>query len=360
MIAYFEGLSDNRQQGKIEHNLVEIVLMTIFAIMAANNYWEEIEDYCKNKIDWFKNVLGLELKNGIPSHDTFQRVFQAINPKELQRCFVEWVRSVHATTNGEIISIDGKTVRGSKSNKKKAIHMVSAWSSANNLVLGQTKVDKKSNEITAIPTLLDMLEIKGCVVTIDAMGCQKKIAKKIVEDNKADYIFGLKGNQEKLEAKAEQAFDSAENIAEVIIENKGHGLVEERKYELIESKLNEELSAEWVGLQSFGRVTAHVIEKGKESVETRLFATSLTNVDMFAKAVRGHWGIENGLHWTLDIAFGEDKNKTWAEYSAENLAVARHIVVNILKHVPIKMSIERKRKKCAYDEQFLSQVLETL
>jgi predicted transposase YbfD/YdcC len=360
MIEYFKDLKDARQSGKVEHNLVEIIMMTIFAMMAACDYWEEIEDYCETKIEWFKNELGLELKNGIPSHDTFQRVFQSVNPKELQRCFVEWVRSIHATTNGEIVSIDGKTVRGSKSNKKKAIHMVSAWSSANNLVLGQTKVDTKSNEITAIPTLLDMLEIKGCIVTIDAMGCQKKIAKKIVKDNEADYIFGLKGNQEKLETCAEQAFDNAENIDEVTTENEGHGRLEERKYELTESKLSEEMSIEWVGLRSFGKVTTHVIEKGKESVEVRLFATSLTSVDSFAEAVRGHWGVENGLHWTLDVAFREDKNKTWAKNSAENLAVARHVAVNVLKHVPIKMSLERKRKKCAYDEIFLSKVLKTL
>ena len=145
MIEYFKELKDKRQQGKVAHNLVEIVIMTIFAVMAACDYWEEIEDYCITKYDWFKDVLGLELENGIPSHDTFQRVFQALNPKEMQRCFVEWVRSIHTITNGEIIGIDGKTVRGSKSNKKKAIHMVSAWSSANNLVLGQTKADEKSN-----------------------------------------------------------------------------------------------------------------------------------------------------------------------------------------------------------------------
>jgi predicted transposase YbfD/YdcC len=163
-----------------------------------------------------------------------------------------------------------------------------------------------------------------------------------------------------LETCAEEAFDRAENIAEVIIEEEGHERVEERKYELAEANVDEKMSAEWAGLQSFGKVTTHVIENGKESIETRLFATTLTNVDVFANAVRGHWGIENGLHWTLDIAFREDKNKTWEEHSAENLAVARHIVVNVLKHVPIKMSIERKRKKCAYDERFLTRVLNGL
>lgn len=360
MIKYFEKMTDNRQQGKTEHNLFEIVIMTVIAVIAACNYWEEIADYCAVNTEWFINKVGLTLKNGVPSHDTFQRVFQNINPKEFQQCFIDWVKSVHTATDGEIVSIDGKTVRGSKSNKSKAIHMVSAWSSKNRLVLGQTKVNKKSNEITAIPTLLELLEIKGCIVTIDAMGCQKKIAERIINENKADYIFGLKGNQETLASQAETAFAGNAEIPEITTSEVAHGRDEQRVFALINVDAEQKGITEWVGLKSFGRITSRTIIKGIEHTETRYFATSLTELDVFANAAREHWGIENGLHWELDIAFREDDNKTWAKNSAENLAVARHIAVNILKNIPSKISLERKRKKCAYDKSFLDEVVQSL
>jgi predicted transposase YbfD/YdcC len=193
MRGYFERITDPRQPWKIDYKLLEIIQITLCAVISGNEYWEDIVDFCKVKESWFREKLGMELKIGIASHDTFQRVFQLIDPCELEESFISWVRSIAVQTKGEIISIDGKTVCGSRDAKTKAIHMVSAWANANQMVLGQVKTDEKSNEITAIPTLLELLELKGCIVTIDAMGCQKDIVKKIVKAE-ADYVIGLKGN----------------------------------------------------------------------------------------------------------------------------------------------------------------------
>jgi len=197
MKEYFKGIRDWRQPWKTDHNLLEIIIMTICAVISDFEHWEDIVDFFRVKEEWFRERLGLELKNGIASHDTFQRVFQMINPKEMERCFVSWVQSIAIKTEGEIVSIDGKTLRGSRGGKRNPLHMVSAWANANQMVLGQVKTNEKSNEITAIPTLLDLLDLRGCIVTIDAMGCQKEIAEKIIKQE-ADYVFGLKGNQTSL------------------------------------------------------------------------------------------------------------------------------------------------------------------
>lgn len=363
MKKYFEDINDPRQAWKIEYQLLEIVVMTICAVISGCECWEDIVDFCRVKEAWFREKLGLALENGIASHDTFQRVFQLIKPEELESSFLSWVQSIAHKTKGEIVSIDGKTVCGSRDAKSKAIHMVSAWGNANQMVLGQVKTDEKSNEITAIPTLLDLLELKGCIVTIDAMGCQKDIAKKIVKQE-ADYVFSLKGNQTSLHDDVRLYFEEAiktpqfyEGMFNHVTKEKGHGRFEKRYYWLSRDVAWLSQKADWQALNAIGSVHSVVEKNGRTTEETRYFITSLTAVKDFAKAVRSHWGIENSLHWCLDTVFHEDLNRTRKDNSAENFAVIRHIALNILKNYPIKMSLARKRRKCEYDADFMADVL---
>jgi predicted transposase YbfD/YdcC len=354
---YFETLTDPRQPWKVDYNLLEIVMMTICAVISGCEYWEDIVGFCRVKEGWFRERLGIELKNGIASHDTFQRIFQVINPQELEHSFLSWVKSVAERTKGEIISIDGKTVCGSRDAKTKAIHLVGAWANANQLLLGQVKTDEKSNEITAIPSLLDLLELKGCIVTIDAMGCQKDIAKKIIKAE-ADYVFGLKGNQETLHEDVQLYFqDGIESLSKTKTFEKGHGRIETREYYLETDIAWLSQKPHWSGLGSIGMVISKVWEKGVFREERRYYISSLTDVEAFAKAVRAHWGIENSLHWCLDVVFREDYCRTRKDNSAENFAVIRRIALNILKKYPVKMSLARKRRKCLYDAEFMADVL---
>jgi predicted transposase YbfD/YdcC len=356
MKKYFETITDPRQPWKINYNLYEIVIMTICAVISGCEYWEDIVDFCRVKEAWFKKKLGLELKNGIASHDTFQRIFQIMNPDELESCFLSWVKSISLKTKGEIISVDGKTVCGGRDSKTKAIHMVSAWANVNQLVLGQVKTDEKSNEITAIPTLLDLLELEDCIVTIDAMGCQKSIAKKIVKAD-CDYVFGLKGNQSNLHEDVKLYFENLSAEQSVVTNDKGHGRIEKREY-FLETDIDWlEQKRSWSGLSAIGAVKSTVYEKDEIRAETRYFITSLTDVEVFSKAVREHWGIENSLHWCLDVVFREDYCRTRKDNSAENFAVIRRIALNILKNYPVKMSLARKRRKCQYDADFMADVL---
>jgi predicted transposase YbfD/YdcC len=331
--------------------------MTICAVISGCEYWEDIVDFCRVKENWFREKLALELKNGIASHDTFQRIFQIINPQEMENSFFSRVRSIAEKTKGEIISIDGKTVCGSHDAKTKAIHLVGAWAHANQLTLGQVKTDEKSNEITAIPTLMDLLELKDCIVTIDAMGCQKTIAKKII-DAEADYVLGLKENQKNLHEDVELYFeDGLEALAKTVTTDLGHGRIETREY-YIETDIDWLWQKpDWAGLKAIGMVKSKVIEKEKVREETRYFITSLTDIETFAKAVRAHWGIENSLHWCLDVTFREDYCRTRKDNSAENFAVIRRIALNVLKKYPVKMSLARKRRKCLYDAEFMAEIL---
>ena len=356
MKKHFERISDPRQGWKTEYNLQEIIIMTVCAVISGCEYWEDIVDFSRVKEEWYREKLGLTLKNGIASHDTFQRIFQLINPKEFEKSFLSWIKSVARKTKGEIISIDGKTARGSQDAKTKAIHMVSAWANVNQLVLGQVKTDEKSNEITAIPTLLKMLELKDCIVTIDAMGCQKDIAGKIAKAQ-ADYVFGLKGNQTGLHEDVKLYFDHMKVSAKTVTKEKGHGRIETREY-FLETDIDWlPQKPEWAGLNAIGMVKSKVWEKDILREETRYYITSLIDVTVFAKAVRAHWGIENSLHWCLDAVFREDLNRTRKDNSAENFAVIRHIALNILKNHPVNMSLARKRRKCQYDANFMADVL---
>lgn len=358
MREYFKDIRDPRQAWKTEHNLHEIIIMTICAVISGFEHWEDMVDFCNVKETWFRERLGLRLENGIASHDTFQRVFQLIDPKEMERSFVIWVKSVAEKTNGEVVSIDGKTARGSKDGENNPLHMVSAWANMNQMVLGQVKTDVKSNEIKAIPTLLDILDLRGCIVTIDAMGCQKEIAEKIIEQG-AEYVFSLKGNQTSLNGDVRLYFETEEVTNMKVTVDDGHGRIERRVYAL-ESNIGWlAQKPDWRGLQSIGKVQSFVEEKGQKKEEVRFFITSLTDIEAFANAVRKHWGIENSLHYCLDVTFKEDSCRTRKDNAPENFAVIRHIALNILKNFPTpkKMSLARKRRKCQYDADFMADVL---
>ena len=317
----------------------------------------------RGKKEWFRSKLGLKLENGIPSHDTFERIFAMIEPKEFEKCFIEWIKEVKLLTIGETISVDGKTICASRETNKKAIHMVSAWANSSKMVLGQLRTEEKSNEITAIPNLLDLLEIKGCIVTIDAMGCQKDIATKIIE-KEADYIFGLKGNQSNLHDDVklyfEEFLEKKDQYPEIHSRKtleKGHGRIEKRLFYLTSEIDWLYQNSEWKGLASIGVVRSIVEEKCLIRTENRYFSTSLTGIDTFARSVREHWGIENSLHWVLDVAFNEDNCRMRKDNSGENFAVVRHIALNLLKQDKSKLSMKANRHKCAYSDKFLYKIL---
>jgi len=356
MKKHFKDIIDPRQAGKVNYNLHEIIVMTICAVISGCEIWEDIVDFCRVKENWFRGKMGLALENGIASHDTFQRVFQLIKPQELENGFIAWVKSIAVKTKGEIVSIDGKSVCGSKDAKAKAIHIVSAWSNANQLVLGQVKTDEKSNEISAIPALLDLLELKNCIITIDAMGCQKDIAEKITE-YASDYVFGLKGNQGTLHEDVKLYFETTAVKNKVGTCEKGHGRIELREYYLETGIEWLSQKSDWKSLNAIGMVKSRVTEKEVVREEIRYFITSLTDVKTFARAARAHWGIENSLHWCLDVTFNEDRNRTRKDYSPENFSVIRRIALNILKNFPAKISLARKRRKCLYDADFMAEVL---
>ena len=363
MQKYFEKIEDSRQQGKIQYNMVEVIIMTIIAVVAGAEHWNEIVMYSRAKENWLIEKIGLKLENGIPTDDTFQRIFAIIKPKELEKCFLEWVKSVHITTKGEIVSIDGKTLRGSRNEDKSVIHMVSAWSNNAQMVLGQLRINEKSNEITAVPELLDLLELNGCIITSDAMSCQKKIVKKIVSKG-CDYVICLKGNQETLHEDVKLYFDHASKEPEFfpLIKThnitKDHGRIEKRYYYLTTDVDWIENKEEWENLNAIGMVHSIRIINGVKTSENRYFISSVTDVKEFATAVRTHWGIENSLHWCLDMNFNEDKCRMRVDNSGENFAVIRHIATNLYKTLAnSKLSMKAKRFRCSFDEQFLFDVI---
>ena len=368
MIAeHFGKIEDPREPWKIKHDMLEIITIVILATLAGCDAWEEIEDFCKVKENWFKERVKLKLWNGIPSHDTLQRVFGMIDPSAFETSFQDWMAAVFKKTDGEIISVDGKTLRGSKDGKKRPLHMVSAWANANQMVLGQVPTDEKSNEIKAVPELLDLLDIKGCIITADAMSCQKEITGKVTE-KEADYVFALKENQPNLYEDVRMYYEDVlshprhhkDEVEKVITTDKGHGRIEKRTYYLISNVDWIENRSAWSNLNGIGMVKSRVDTNGIITEDTRYYITSLTNAALFAKAARAHWGIENSLHWCLDVVFNEDHIRMRKDHTAENMAVVRHIVLNVLKSFPTekKMSVARKRKRCYYDQDFLASVLE--
>ena len=358
-LKYFAELSDPRVERTREHLLEEILLMAIAAVLSGAGSWNEIEDYGKAKRPWFKGFL--KLPGGIPSHDTFNRVITGLDPAELERGFSDWVVSIAKLTAGEVVAIDGKALCGTReAGKKTLVHMVSAWASANNLVLAQRKVDDKSNEITAIPKLLDALELSGTVVTIDAMGCQRSIAAHIAA-KKADYILAVKENQGNLLAEIKDSFQmlSADAVAEQI--DCGHGRVEQRRCSVIADLSLVEKASEWASLQGLVRIESERYHKatGKTEREIRYYITSLhPDAERLNRAIRQHWGIENRLHWALDVSFGEDLDRKRAGHAAQNFSLLNRIALNLLKQdKTCKLGIKGKRLKAGWDNQYLLQLL---
>jgi predicted transposase YbfD/YdcC len=365
---HFTCLEDPRVERAKLHLLLDIVVIAICAVVCGADNWVDIENFGKAKQKWLETFL--ELPNGIPSHDTFGRVFARLDPEQFRSCFLRWIQAVSVVTAGQVIPVDGKTLRRSHDHtlEKGAIHMVSAWASANWLVLGQIKVDDKSNEITAIPELLRVLEIAGCIVTIDAMGCQKEIASQIAKLG-ADYVLALKENHGRLYEDVTGFFQHAERIGFGKIKsdyhrtvNKGHGRIEIRQCwtisdpEYISTLYDVE---EWSKLKSIVKVTAERRVGDKSSLQERYFIASLDGeAEQALYAVRTHWEIENCVHWVLDIAFREDESRVRKGDGAQNMAVLRHIALNLLKQEKTaRCGVKAKRLKAAWDEDYLLKVL---
>ena len=367
IVAHFSVLEDPRRYNR-RHYLRDILVIAICAAIGGADGWEDVALFGKAKEKWLKEVLSLKLAHGIPSPHTFRRVFAALDAEHFQTCFVNWVQAVARATKGQIVAIDGKTLRRSHDRRlgQGAIHMVSAWASASGLVLGQVKVDDKSNEIPAVPELLEMLEIEGCIVTLDALHCQTQTVEKILE-KKADYVLPVKENQPRLLEALQGLFDDPEEMRWVECDSfrtvsKGHGRIETREcWTTSDPEYLKYIAtlADWRGLQSIAMVQA-VRQIGKQTTTTRrYFISSLeTNAGLMLRAVRSHWGIENKVHWVLDITFREDDCRIRRGYGAENFAVLRHIVLNLLKREKsAKRSLRAKRKKAAWDDDYLLKVL---
>ncbi len=365
--THFSKLTDFRDKRGLRHKLIEIIAIAIIAIICGADEFTEMEAFGKSKEGFLRKILSLP--NGIPSHDTFGRVFSLLPPDEFRACFIAWVQTL-CTIHGDIVNIDGKALRHSydTANEKGMIYMVSAWANANNLVLGQVKVADKSNEITAIPTLLQLLDLRGSLVTIDAIGTQTEIATAI-RDSQADYLLALKGNQTNLHEEVKEAFeklDAKKKAMQHTSVQADHGRIEKRTCYVVPAKayLSPNELARWKDLQSIIRIEAHVEYKnGKkaehQAYETRYYISSVgQQAPKLNHAVQSHWGIETKLHWVLDVAFNEDDARVRKGHAAENFAIARHIAINKLKNeTSCKRGTKAKRKTAAWNEQYLLKIL---
>jgi predicted transposase YbfD/YdcC len=365
LISYFSIMEDPRIGNRKQHKLSDILVIALVATVGGADTWTEIEDFGYSKQEWFSTFL--ELPNGIPSHDTFRRVFSLLDPAKFEQCFMAWIQDIRQWIDGEVIAIDGKTLRRSHDRKKglKPLHMVSAWATQNRLVLGQQKVNEKSNEITAIPQLLDLLQLKGCIVTIDAMGCQKEIAKKIVE-READYVLAVKGNQPALQEDLRLFFEDAKKCDFKGVDHTFHktvekngGRIEIRRYWFTSSVDWISSKEDWMNLKQIGMVESERHQGDQVSTEKRYYITSMCgSIEEFAQAVRHHWKIENSLHWVLDVAFREDHQRIRTEYSTENAAILRRLALNIIKQEKTnKRGVKAKRLKAGWDLDYLKTVL---
>lgn len=362
--SFFGTVQDPRHHNK-RHKLIDIIIIAICGVVAGSDTYEQIENFGIKRQQWLSKFL--ELPHGIPSHDTFARIFERMNPQEFQDSFKKWIASVAKLTQGQVVAIDGKTLRRShdRSNNKKAIHMISAWASTNQIILGQLKTDEKSNEITAIPYLLRLLDLSGCIITIDAMGTQKKIARTIIERS-SDYILALKENHKDLYESVSRFFDHKKSMEkdgytfdEYTTVDGGHGRIETRKYAVTSDIDWLDDKDKWLGLRSLGMVESTRDVNGKISHEKRYYISSLgCCAQVFGDAVRSHWGIENSVHWVLDIAFREDESRIRKGFGPENFAAIRHIALNLLKeNKSFKGSIKSKRLNAAMDTTYLEEVM---
>jgi predicted transposase YbfD/YdcC len=359
---HFAKLKDPRRAHRRLHHLQDILVIALCAVIAGAQDWQEIETFGRKRRAWLRRFL--ELPNGIPSHDTFERVFNRLKPQAFQACFRDWVRAVSAALRIEHVAIDGKTLRGSGSAKLGPLHLVSAWATAQRLSLGQVAVDAKSNEITAIPALLELLDLNGALVTIDAMGCQKDIAAKVVASG-GDYILTVKDNQphllEDIQASLERAIDR--NFAGVEHDTyeergRGHGREEYRCYTVLHSTEGIRGAEDWAGLTTIGICYSERTAAGETTAEARYFIGSRkAGAKCYGAGLRNHWGIENSLHWQLDITFREDRNRVTRRNAVENLALLRRLTLSLLQAHPAKLSIAKKRFAAALDPAFLEEIL---
>jgi predicted transposase YbfD/YdcC len=363
---YFDGVVDPRTGQNVQHPLLNIITIAICGIICGADTWVDIEMYGNAKSVWLATFL--DLRHGIPSHDTFGRVFRYINPEEFQACFQEWTTAICERTEGEVMAVDGKYVRRSKDGTlgKDAIQMVSIWASENELVLAQEKVDEGTNEITTIPHLLRLFDLEGGVVTVDAIGCQTDIAEAVI-GQRADYVLAVKDNQETLRHDIASIFEQFPPFIQPDYHktvNKGHGRIEIRECWAVS---HPEVLAylkdykEWKSLQSIVKVVAERRIGNDTTLSTRYFITSLpANARHLLHVVRTHWHIENRLHWVLDIAFREDESRVRKDHAPHNLTILRHIALNLLKQESsLKVGVKAKRLRAGWDEDYLLKVLST-
>jgi predicted transposase YbfD/YdcC len=369
LLESFASLPDPRVDRTPPHKLLDILAMAILGAICGADTWVDVAAFGHAKEAWLRGFL--ELANGIPSHDTFGRVFARLDAEQFRACFVDWVKAVAQLTEGQVIAIDGKTARRSHDRVagREAIHMVSAWATENRLVLGQVKVDAKSNEITAIPELLRLLDLRGCIVTIDAMGCQREIAQQIIRQE-GDYVLAVKENQAGLYERVQSIFESAERADYAQIEEhddcrtveKGHGRIEIRRCWMI-SDPAQALYAQsldfWAGLRSLIKIVSERHVGDQVSTEAHYYITSLLgDARQALHAVRRHWGIENELHWSLDVAFGEDHSRVRKDHAPENLATLRRLALSLLKQErTAKCGLKAKRLMAGWNEAYLLKVL---
>jgi predicted transposase YbfD/YdcC len=367
----FSDMPDPRLDRTRLHDLLDILFGSLCAVLCGADDGTAIEDFCRARVDWLRKYV--PLRNGIPSHDTFTRVLSRIDPDRFAACFTTWMNLLYNHTEGQIIAIDGKTLRHSfdEASGKAAIHMVSAWGSANGLVLGQVKVDDKSNEITAVPKLLEILDLKGSIITADAMSTQRAIADKIIK-GEGDYVLPVKGNQPELQADLHAFFEhafadnfldgDAERLPYTFHEthDTGHGRIDVRRCWACPLTDRITTADRWAGLTSVALLESERTDKGVTTTERRYFISSLSpNAAQIMGAVRMHWGIENSLHWVLDMTFNEDKSRMRKDHEAENMATLRHISLNILKRNKSRnASIRRKRMMAAWEPEFLTELLQ--
>lgn len=374
MVEEFKTITDPRVDRTKDHDLTDILVIAICALLCAAESFNDMEDFGKAKEDWFKTFLNL--RNGIPSHDTFNCVFAALDPRQFLDCFLRWTQSVRQAVAQEIVAVDGKALRRALNRKESPKYVVSAWAESNNLVLGQLKVEAKSNEITAVPELLRVLELTGCIVTVDAMGCQKKIANEIIEAD-ADYVLALKGNQATVHQEVKSFLDAAlaekatarpqgspvpkaaGSLEETRTVEKDHGRIETRRY--CQSDDLDWLAdrEKWAGLRSVGMVESVREVDGETTVERRYYLSSLKlDVAAFARAVRGHWGVENKVHWVMDVCFREDQSRARTGHAAENLATLRRLALNLLRREKTKKrGIRGKQLNASWDHAYLLKLL---
>lgn len=361
-LDHFDKLEDKREPMKILHSVREILLVTLCGVISGADGWEDIEEYGESKLDFLRKIL--PFKNGIPSDDTLRRFFRALNPEVFREVFVGFVRELFPTACAELVAIDGKTSRRSHDGATKALHLVSAFATETRVVLGQVATAEKSNEITAIPDLLRLLDLRGTTVSIDAMGCQREISKQIIEGG-GDYLLGLKGNQGSLHDDVKLFFEQPPQGDQSIVSyeeyDKGHGRIEHRKCEVSSAIDWLQEDHNWPGLRSIIRITATRTIKEKTSIETRYYISSLpADAKKILDNTRSHWAIENSLHWVLDMSFGEDQSRIRKDNAPLAISVIRHVALNLLQQAKEKykrMSVKRLRKLAGWDNNTLEKIL---